>query len=296
MTTTATRDARGDIVVGIDGSPASDSAVTWAAQEARLQHRGLTLVHAQARLSTNQIAALGTAGIPPQRIDDETRADAQYTLNRARSDAAAQMPAREIHTVLELGDARDLLLGLAPTASMVVVGSRGHGQVAGLLLGSISGALVRHSETPVAVIRPREGSSDGVLVAADGSDESKEALELAYREASLRHLPVTIVHCLWDGLAATARWSLVPETDPEGDDARVRIAGAIEAMAEKFPDVDVRIAVTRGAIDACLVDLSSDYDLLVVGRPPRSLGQRLTFGGLTTSVAEHAHSPVLVVP
>ena len=67
-------------------------------------------------------------------------------------------------------------------------------------------------------------------------------------------------------------------------------------MGEKFPDVDAQVHVTRGAIDACLVDLSAQYDLLVIGRPKRPLLLRLTLSSLTTPVAESAHSPVLVVP
>jgi nucleotide-binding universal stress UspA family protein len=67
-------------------------------------------------------------------------------------------------------------------------------------------------------------------------------------------------------------------------------------MGEKFPDVDAQVHVTRGAIDACLVDLSAQYDLLVIGRPARPLLRRLTLSGLTLPVVEHAQSPVLVVP
>jgi nucleotide-binding universal stress UspA family protein len=296
MTTTATPDVSGNIVVGVDPSPSSELAVTWAAEEARAQHRGLTLVHAMARLSTNQLAALGTAGIPPAQIDEESRAEAERTMERVLSLAVASAPEAEIQTLIEVGDARSLLLELASTAAMVVVGSRGHGPVAGLLLGSVSGALVRHSGTPVAVIRARAGSAHGVLAAADGSDASVGPLEQAFREASFHRMPLTIMHCLWDGVAAEAGWVLVADADPEGEEARLRIAESMSGVADKFPEVEVRIAVTRGAIDACLVDLSADYDLLVIGRPPRSLGQRLLLSGVTTSVAEHAQSPVLVVP
>jgi len=179
---------------------------------------------------------------------------------------------------------------------MVVVGTRGHGRVVGLLMGSVSGALVRHSEAPVAVVRPSEGATRGVLIGADGSEASLPAVEHAYREASQRGLPLTVAHCLWDGLIAQARWTAVSDTDPEGVEARLRIAESIAGMTEKFPDVDVRIAIARGTVDAFLVDMSKQHDLLVIGRPPLSLGQRLTLSGLTTSIAEHAHSAVLVVP
>jgi nucleotide-binding universal stress UspA family protein len=293
--TTTTSDAAGSIVVGVDSSSSSEHAVTWAAEEARLQHRGLTLVHAQSPLSTNQLVALGTAGIPLQQINDQARVAAESTVESAQSLAAALVPDTEIHTVLELADARTLLLDLASTAAMVVVGSRGHGPVAGLLLGSVSGALVRHAEAPVTVVRSYAGPREGVLVGADGSDVSVGPVEHAFREASLHQMPLTIVHCIWDGLGATSRWSPVPASDPEGQEARLRITESVAGISQKFPDVTTRVSVTRGAVDACLVDLSADYHLLVIGRTPRSLGQRLLLSGVTTAVAEHAHSPVLVV-
>src|ERR1700712_3800143 len=124
MTTTATPAANGTIVVGVDSSPSSELAVPGAAEEARLQHRGLTLVHAQALLSTNQMAALGAAGIPPSQIDAEDHADAERLLEHAHALAVAGVPGIDVQTVLQAGDARKLLLELSSTAALVVVGSR----------------------------------------------------------------------------------------------------------------------------------------------------------------------------
>jgi nucleotide-binding universal stress UspA family protein len=286
----------GNIVVGVDGSPSSEHAVMWAAEEAALQRRRLTLVHTQKQVSANEMAWLAGAGIPPRQVNAEMDEDAERILERARSVAADLSPGVPVETVLGYGDARGHLLDLTTTASMVVVGSRGHGPVAGLLLGSVSGALVRHSDTPVVVVRPTPAPGGGDLIAADGSEESLELVELAYREASLHQLPLTIVHCLWDALIARTRWTTVDETDPAAEEARLFMAEAVAGMGEKFPDVDLSVLVTRGAVDACLVDLSARYDLLVIGRPVRPLLARLTVSGLTTPVAEHAHCPVLVVP
>jgi len=221
--------------------------------------------------------------------------DAERILERARSMAAEVSPDITIETALSYGDARRHLLDLAPTAAMVVVGTRGHGPVAGLLLGSVSGALVRHADGPVVVVRPAPGDG-GVLVAADGSEESLALVEHAYREASLHQTPLTVVHCLWDAPMARTRWATVVEDDPAAEEARLGISEAVAGMGEKYPDVELRVLVTRGAVDACLVDLSAHYDLLVIGRPTRPLLLRLTTSGLTTPVAEHAHGPVLVVP
>jgi nucleotide-binding universal stress UspA family protein len=286
----------GNIVVGVDGSPSSEHAVMWAAEEAHLQHRGLTLVLAQKRVSANEMAWLATAGIPPSQVHGEMDQDAERILDRTHDLAAERFPSTPVETVLGYGDPRGQLLDMAPTASMVVVGTRGHGPVAGLLLGSVSGALVRHSPTPVVVVRPPATSDGGVLIAADGTEESLALVEYAYREASLRQTRLTVVHCLWDALIARTRWTSVAETDPAAVEARLRIAESVAGMCEKFPDVELTVKVARGAVDACLVDMSAQYDLLVIGRPARPLLARLTLSNQTTPVAEHAHCPVLVVP
>jgi len=286
----------GSIIVGVDGSPASEHAIVWAAEEARLQHRNLTLVHAEPHMSPNEMAWLSSAGIPPRQINEQTHADAERVVARARTLAAAHSPAEAIDTVLEVQDARSLLLDLGGTAAMTVVGTRGHGRVAGLLLGSVSGALVRHATSPVVVVRPVPSPRGGVLIAADASEDSLGPVEHAYREASLHRTPLTVVHCLWDGLAGPTPWANVPRTDPEHAEARLRIAESMAGMREKFPDVDLSVMVTRGSVDACLVDLSAKFDLLVIGRPARPLLLRLTTSGLTLPVAERAQCPVLVVP
>jgi nucleotide-binding universal stress UspA family protein len=294
--TNAKPPSSGTILVGVDGSPSSEHAVTWAADEARLQRRGLTLVHAQRRIPATELSWLASAGVSSRQVDDQIRVDAERVIERARSLATDRCPGIGIETVVAAQDARKLLLELGASAAMTVVGTRGHGHVAGLLLGSVSGTLVRHAETPVAVVRPRPDHGRGILVASDGSEESVELVEHAYREASLHQLGLTVVHCLWDGLVAPARWTAVSETDPAGEEARLRVAESVAGMGEKFPDVEMSVEVTRGAIDACLVDLSARHDLLVIGRPQRPLFLRLTVSSLTTPVAEHAHSPVLVVP
>ena len=70
----------------------------------------------------------------------------------------------------------------------------------GLLLGSVSAALVQHAHCPVVVVRPehRELVRNGILVGFDASPESRPVLEFAYREAYLHQLPLTVLECRWD--------------------------------------------------------------------------------------------------
>jgi nucleotide-binding universal stress UspA family protein len=295
-TSTSSGTSSGPVVVGVDGSPAGEHAVLWAAEEAALRHRSLTLVHAQRRIAADDLAWLASAGVSTQQVGDQLRAEAERVVQRARELATDRSPGLTVETVIAEVDPRTLLLEAGSTADLTVVGTRGHGRVASLLLGSVSSALVRHSSRPVAVVRPQQDHGRGVLVGADGSEESLGLVEHAFREASLRRLPLTVVHCLWDGLLAQVRWTTVSETDPVAEDARLALAESVAGMGEKFPDVQMSVLVTRGAVDACLVDLSARYDLLLIGRPVRPLLLRLTMSGLTLPVVEHAHSPVLVVP
>jgi nucleotide-binding universal stress UspA family protein len=180
---TSKSNANGSIAVGVDGSPASEHAVLWAAEEAALRHRSLVLVHAQKRIGADELAWLATAGVPTQRVKDQLHLEAERVVERAHTLATDRSPGVPIETVIADTDARTLLLDVGSTADLTVVGTRGHGRVVSLLLGSVSAALVRHSRRPVAVIRARREYGHGVLIGADGSDESVELVEQAYREA-----------------------------------------------------------------------------------------------------------------
>src|SRR5215203_2206494 len=100
----------GAIVVGVDGSPHGEHAVLWAADEARIQHRSLLLVHAVKPISGNQLALLGTAGIPPDQVNREALDAAMRVIEQARTLAADRLPAGEVETHVRMGDPRRVLL------------------------------------------------------------------------------------------------------------------------------------------------------------------------------------------
>jgi len=296
MSTNTNTDTRtGAIVVGVDGSPLGEHAVLWAAEEARLQNRSLLLVHAIEPISANQLAWLSSAGIPPHQVNREAQDVAARVIERARTLADDRRPAERVETEIRLGDPRRVLLDHAERAPLVVVGTRGHGRVAGLLLGSVSGAVLRHATCPVAVVRPGPAESRGVLLGVDLSLAGLPAVEAAFGQASQRRLPLTVVHCLWDTLIGRDAWAHLDPSDPDADEARRLVAETLAGAQEKYPDVAVRVEITRGAIEDCLVDLSQRHELLVIGRSAGRL-RHLTWGAHATTIAEHAHSPVLVVP
>ncbi len=295
--TTNSSNTSGTIVVGVDGSPSADLALAWAVEEAAFQKRPLVIVHAERRLTTQEMAIYGNGGTAPSELEQQLRVAAASIVEGAAAKAGELDPAVEASTLFEVGDAREVLLRISETAAMVVVGSRGHGRIVSLLLGSVSAAVAKHAACPVAVVRPgKDAERHGVLVGVNGSRTSAGVVELAYREASARDLPLTVVHGVWDPLVARVRWGELTTTDPFYEDARRQVSESLAGMAEKFPEVETRVALTRGAVDVCLVDLSREHDLLVVGRRSGSRSGRLGLSGLSTSIVEHAEAPVIVVP
>ena len=295
-----TRDSirTGSIVIAVDGSSHADEAVAWAAAEARLTRRPLTIVHVEKMLGSQERGWLALADVPLTQVTQEIRADSEELLHRARTEATMAAPGVEIDAVLRVGDPREILLQLAERATMIVLGSRGRGPVSSLLLGSVSVAVSRHATCPVLVVRPRHDMARlrGVLVGTDGTSRSAATLEAAFREASYRALPLTVVHCHWEALSAPGGWRAANPSDPFFDSARIRVAEVLAGLREKFPDVAVTRGIFAGHVDQCVADLSREYDLTVIGRHAKTLMERVGSLSLTTAIVEHACGPVLVVP
>ena len=202
----------------------------------------------------------------------------------------------DVQTVLEFADPRSLLVRESEGAALVVLGSRGRGPVQSLLLGSVGAAVARHATCPVVIHRPshRGRVRNGVLVATDTSEDSRPVLEFAYHVASVRRLPLTIMHCHWDvatmGMAEENLRTASLET------ARLELAESVAGMSEKYPDVSVTTTLVVGAPEARVAQAVERMDLLVVGAHRRSAAGRVIHGSISMSLLEHVHVPVAVVP
>src|SRR6476659_4133100 len=187
----------GTIVVGVDGSQSSEHALAWAAEQARAQARAVTLVHVVPRSTPILLDPTGTS--PQEARDLSLRAKGHDVLAAAREQVHGLAPGVSVEEVCLVGDPREALVELSGSSSMVVLGSRGRGHMKSLLLGSTAVARVRHARCPVVVHRPSTPSPErrGIAVGADATEDSLPVLEFAYRQASLRHLPLTVVHSFW---------------------------------------------------------------------------------------------------
>ena len=142
------------IVVGIDGSNGSSEALRWAIAEARLRSVPVRAVHAW---SYSQPLVPSFVGYPysaesfGNAIDDRWQAEQQ--LERATSELGVD---HEIERVVVEGPAAQALIHAVGEADVLVVGSRGHGGVTNLLLGSVSQQCAQHAPCPVVIVRGNE--------------------------------------------------------------------------------------------------------------------------------------------
>jgi nucleotide-binding universal stress UspA family protein len=134
------------IVVGVDGSDESKQALRWAAEQARYTGSTLDVVTAW------QVPiGFGWPAILPE--DYDPAADARQVLDAAIDEVLGKDPDLEIQRIVEEGQAAAALLERSKGARELVVGSRGRGGFAGMLLGSTSNQCVQHASCPVVVIR-----------------------------------------------------------------------------------------------------------------------------------------------
>ena len=140
-----------DVIVGVDGSPQSVFALAWACQRARTCG---DLVRAVCAWS---LSASGEDWIVPPGEKAAGRLRAERVLREAIEEVRRGQPAAEVEPLVVDGSAAQVLVDMSADADMLVVGSRGRGGFAGLLLGSVSQQCVHHARCPVTVIREPDG-------------------------------------------------------------------------------------------------------------------------------------------
>jgi nucleotide-binding universal stress UspA family protein len=139
------------IVVGVDGSDNSRAALLWAYDEAA--HHGASLTAVMTWHAPVMPMSPPYGSLPPEGYDSQPRRDALALLERLTGELDARSPAVDVRSSMEEGNPAKVLIERSKEADLLVVGSRGHGGFAGMLLGSISQHLVAHAECPVVVIR-----------------------------------------------------------------------------------------------------------------------------------------------
>ena len=140
------------IVVGVDGSDSSRHALLWAYEEAAHHDASVTIVMTWQAPTLPMSPPYGS--LPPEGYGDGPQKEALALLDRLTADLVPRDPPVEVRTsVEEAKSPAKVLIERSREADLLVVGSRGHGGFAGMLLGSVSQHLVAHAGCPVVVIR-----------------------------------------------------------------------------------------------------------------------------------------------
>jgi nucleotide-binding universal stress UspA family protein len=139
------------IVVGLDSSPSSKDALRWAARQAELTGASLEVV-----TTWEFPTAFGWAPPYPENFDPGR--DASQSLDEAIEEVLGTAPRVKVRTKVVEGHPAPVLVALSRGADLLVVGSRGHGEFAGMLLGSVSEHCVTNAHCPVLVLREGPGT------------------------------------------------------------------------------------------------------------------------------------------
>lgn len=134
------------IVVGVDGSSSSLAALDWAARQAELTGSDVDVV-----ITWQWPMAYGSPYAFP--ADYDPGANARQVLDEILATATAARPEIEFRAIVTEGHPASALVRASKGADLLVVGSRGHGEFAGMLLGSVSEHCVTNAHCPVLVLR-----------------------------------------------------------------------------------------------------------------------------------------------
>jgi nucleotide-binding universal stress UspA family protein len=269
-----------DVVVGVDGSAGSWQALRWATAEARRRGGRLRVI----------------AAYSPSRPLGAELARAEKTVAEMVAAARTAAPYLAVTGLSVNGPPVPVLTSAVDDDALLVVGSRGHGGVATLLLGTTGLQLATRAGGSVVIVRGDPDHTGPVVVGADESPVAEPAIASAFRAAADHGCPVRVVRA-YD--IPVPRWG--ERIDPLNFDLerlqRVESASllqSIEPWREKYPDVPVEAALKCGAAATVLIAMSAEARLMVVGTRGHRGVAGLLLGSVSRQLLNHAQCPVLI--
>jgi nucleotide-binding universal stress UspA family protein len=270
------------VVVGVDGSDPSHVALRWAADEAVRRGRPLRIMHALEPWTEVPF-------YPVAMMTEILQQAGGAILERAIGEVRGRHPGLGVTTALDVEPPAVALRRQAEEAYEVVVGHRGRGGFASLLLGSVSLHTVGYANAPVVVVRDGDRPEQReVVVGIDLSKHAAAALRYAFDAAVLREALLRVIYawCPPEGPYA------VLEVAELAQAVRQEAHGIVASWRERYPQVAVAEECPREHPVKALVEASEDADLVVVAARGHT-GLRL--GSVSHGLIHHARCPVAVV-
>ena len=286
----------GLVVVGVDGSASSLAAVDAAAREARLRESGLRVVHAFVWPATH--VPLGAWPLSPP--EGGMRNMVEHLVAEAVERARAAAPEVDVSHVVVTGDPLTVLEAQSRAAELAVVGSRGMGGFAGMLVGSTAVHLVAHGRCPVLVVREQPSADGPIVLGVDGSPAGEPAVDFAFAEAAFRKAGLVALHAwtTWNAPLPPPQDPSLPYANPPGalaEEEERLLSEALVGHRERYPEVPVEHEVVHGGTREVLIEASRSAQLVVVGARGRDGFAGLLLGSVSQALLHHSHCPVVVV-
>lgn len=274
------------IVVGVEGTPSSADALWWAAQAAKERRSTLELLHA--------------TGFPTIALDvlydDVIQEGALTLLEKEAARVHERFSDLQTRLRVDRGTAAHALCERSRDVDLVVIGSHPLSGFERVVTGSLSYQIAAGAYCPVVIVPalPPDDAA-GVVVGADGSPDSLEAIELAAKEAERIGEDLHVVHA-WQEPAMYLQADFYPVdfADELRDAERLILAESVAGLAERYPDLVVHRVLVQDQPSQALIDAAAKAKLLVVGSRGRHGVARALLGSVSHSVVLHAPCPVMV--
>ncbi|MDH6514810.1 nucleotide-binding universal stress UspA family protein [Streptomyces sp. SAI-208] len=284
------------LIVGVDGSDSSLVALDWAVDEAARQGLPLRLVYASLWERYEDVAPSAGLDRPTEQVM------AENIVGTAAERAQRRNPDVKVSAEVVPEEAVDALLREGHNASALVTGSRGRGELKGLLLGSVGLAVAARAHCPVIVVRGDKagvaGTHERIVLGAGDPASGGEAVRFAFREAETRGAVLDVVRS-WRCPAHEGADEPRLAEDPahlHEERASAQLDALLYDAVADHPGVRVRRSTVEGAARKVLLNRSAAADLVIVGARRRTGHFGLQLGRVAHTLLHHAQCPVAIVP
>ncbi|GAA2673557.1 universal stress protein [Actinoplanes palleronii] len=269
------------IVVGFDGSPAAGVALTWALDEADRTGAHAALVYADEWPFWAPAASMVPS--PALRPDDYVDEVIGGVLDRAVTTARKTHPLVPVSATTVRALASTALARQSEQAAMIVVGSRGHRALAGLL-GSVGAAVGAHAHCTVVVVQGRSAAGAPVVAGVDGSPLAPVVLRFAAEQAAGRKVALRVLR-----LGPPDGEHRAADGDQDAFDA------VVTAVRAEFPDLEIHAGAVTADPSNALVAAGDTAQLVVIGSRGRGAVRGLLLGSAGRHLLRYASCPVAIV-
>jgi nucleotide-binding universal stress UspA family protein len=281
------------IVVGIDWSEESFTTVQQVLHVFRPTQ--VALVHG---VSMGLLEYPSVAQAANFQGYDELRRALTEAGRQVLDRAASMLPSGcEVTKVNEVGNPGQIILDTAESiqADLVAVGTRGRGQLAEIVLGSVSHRVLMHARRPTLVVKGGDRRLHKVLVAVEGKDDGERITQWLMRHPFAHPVELCIISVVVPlhpadpySLAGLESWPAVATTHAE------EVVKTVSAGLSS-PQYTTSIRVLTGEVAAVVADLARDADLVVVASHGRHRLERLLLGSASHAIVHRVAVPTLVI-